>query len=50
MMFVYYVSLFRIKNENVSVSFYGFYKEKNLSWVDCVFLNLGLFFYNGIIY
>lgn len=31
MMFAYHVSLFRTKNENVSVSFYGFYKEKNLS-------------------
>lgn len=28
MMFVYYVSMFRIKNENVGVRFYGFYKEK----------------------
>lgn len=28
MMFAYHVSMFRTKNENVSVSFYGFYKEK----------------------
>lgn len=28
MMFAYHVSMFRTKNENVSVRFYGFYKEK----------------------
>lgn len=50
MMFAYHVSMFRTKTENVSVSFYGFYKEKNLSWVDRAFSNLGPPSHNGITY